>query len=101
MEVKTFGVIGAGQMGNGIAQVAAMSGLAVIMNDIKTEFVERGLASIDKILARNVDKGKMSAGEKNAALGRIKTSVSLQDLAAADFVVEAATENEAIKFQDF
>jgi len=101
MEIKTFGVIGAGQMGSGIAQVAAMSGLAVIMNDIKTEFVERGLASIDKILARNVDKGKMSAGDKDAALGRIKTSVGLQDLAAADFVVEAATENEAIKFKIF
>ena len=101
MEVKTFGVIGAGQMGNGIAQVAAMSGLAVIMHDIKTEFVERGLANITKILARNVDKGKMSADDKNAVLGRIKTSVSLQDMAAADFVVEAATENEAVKFQIF
>jgi 3-hydroxybutyryl-CoA dehydrogenase len=101
MEVKTFGVIGAGQMGNGIAQVAAMSGLAVIMNDIKTEFVERGLANITKILARNVDKGKMTADDKNAVLGRIKTSVSLHDMAAADFVVEAATENEAVKFQIF
>jgi 3-hydroxybutyryl-CoA dehydrogenase len=101
MEVKTFGVIGAGQMGNGIAQVAAMSGLPVIMNDIKTEFVERGLANITKILARNVDKGKMTADEKDAVLGRIRTSVSLQDMAAADFVVEAATENETVKFQIF
>jgi len=101
MEVKTFGVIGAGQMGNGIAQVAAMSGLAVIMNDIKAEFVERGLANITKILARNVDKGKMTEDDKNAVLGRIKASVSLQDMAAADFVVEAATENEAVKFQIF
>ena len=101
MEVKTFGVIGAGQMGNGIAQVAAMSGLDVIMNDIKAEFVERGLATITKILSRNVDKGKMTGEEKDAVLGRIKTSVSLQDMAAADFVVEAATENEAIKNQIF
>jgi 3-hydroxybutyryl-CoA dehydrogenase len=101
MEVKTFGVIGAGQMGNGIAQVAAMSGLPVIMNDINTEFVERGLANITKILARNVDKGKMTAEEKDAVLGRIRTSVSLQDMAAADFVVEAATENEAVKFKIF
>jgi 3-hydroxybutyryl-CoA dehydrogenase len=101
MEVKTFGVIGAGQMGNGIAQVAAMSGLPVIMHDIKTEFVERGLANITKILARNVDKGKMTADEKDAVLGRIRTSVSLQDMAAADFVVEAATENEVVKFQIF
>ena len=101
MEVKTFGVIGAGQMGNGIAQVAAMSGLNVIMNDIEAEFVERGLATITKILSRNVDKGKISGEEKEAVLGRIKTSVSLQDMAAADFVVEAATENETIKNQIF
>ena len=101
MQIKTFGVIGAGQMGNGIAQVAAMSGLDVIMNDIKDEFVKHGLATITKILSRNVDKGKMTAEEKDAVLGRIKTSVSLQDMAAADFVVEAATENETIKNKIF
>jgi 3-hydroxybutyryl-CoA dehydrogenase len=101
MSIQTFGVIGAGQMGNGIAQVAAMSGLNVIMNDIKEEFVERGLATITKILSRNVDKGKMTADEKNDVLGRIKTSVSLKDMSAADFVVEAAVENEALKFQIF
>ena len=101
MEIKTFGVIGAGQMGNGITQVAAMSGLNVIMNDIKDEFVERGLATITKILSRNVDKGKMTDDEKNAVLGRIKTSVSLKDMSSADFVVEAAVENETLKFQIF
>jgi 3-hydroxybutyryl-CoA dehydrogenase len=101
MEIKTFGVIGAGQMGNGIAQVAAMSGLDVIMNDIKAEFVERGLATITKFLSRSVDKGKMTDEEKDAVLGRIKTSVSLQDMSSADFVVEAAVENEALKFQIF
>ena len=101
MGIKTFGVIGAGQMGNGITQVAAMSGLPVIMNDIKAEFVERGLANITKILARNVDKGKMTADERDAILGRIRTSVNLQDMAAADFIVEAATENESVKFQIF
>jgi len=101
MSIETFGVIGAGQMGNGIAQVAAMSGLNVIMNDIKEEFVERGLATITKILSRNVDKGKMTDDEKNAVLGRIKTSVSLKDMASADFVIEAAVENEALKFQIF
>lgn len=101
MEIKTFGVIGAGQMGNGIAQVAAMSGLDVIMNDIKAEFVERGLAMITKFLSRSVDKGKMTDEEKDAVLGRIKTSVSLQDMSSADFVVEAAVENEALKFQIF
>ncbi len=101
MEVKTFGVVGAGQMGNGIAQVAAMSGLQVIMNDIKEEFVQRGLNNITNILSRNVEKGKMTDAEKAAVLGRIKTSVRLQDMAAADYVVEAATENEAIKLQIF
>ncbi len=101
MSIKTFGVIGAGQMGNGITQVAAMSGLNVIMNDIKDEFVERGLATITKILSRNVDKGKLTDDEKNAILGRIKTSVSLKDMSSADFVVEAAVENETLKFQIF
>ncbi len=101
MEIKTFGVVGAGQMGNGIAQVAAASGLNVIMNDIKTEFVEKGLANITRNLQRAVDKGKLSAGDQAALLGRIKTSVNLKDMAAADFVVEAATENEPLKFQIF
>ena len=101
MEIKTFGVIGAGQMGGGIAQVAAMSGLDVVMNDIKTEFVEKGLASITKILSRGVEKGKMSEDDKNTILGRIKASVDLKDMASADYVVEAATENEEIKYQLF
>jgi len=101
MEIKTFGVIGAGQMGNGIAQVVAMSGIHVIMNDIKTEFVEKGLGNIKKNLTRSVDRGKMTEPEKEAVLGRIKTSVELSDMASADFVVEAATENEPIKFQIF
>jgi 3-hydroxybutyryl-CoA dehydrogenase len=101
MTIKTFGVIGAGQMGAGIAQVAATSGLNVIMNDIKTEFVDKGLASIDKILSRGVEKGKMSEEEKKAVVGRIKASIHLADMASADYVVEAATENEKIKFQIF
>jgi 3-hydroxybutyryl-CoA dehydrogenase len=101
MEVKTFGVIGAGQMGSGIAQVAAMSGLRVIMNDIKDDFVQRGISNITGILTRNVDKGKMTAQEKQKTLDCIQLSVDLKDLAAADFIVEAATENEGIKFNIF
>ena len=101
MEVKVFGVIGSGQMGNGIAQVAAASGLTVIMNDIKQEFVDKGLKTVAGILARHVEKGKMTAAEKDALLGRIKGSVSLKDMAAADFVVEAATERQDIKFKIF
>jgi 3-hydroxybutyryl-CoA dehydrogenase len=101
MDIKTIGVIGAGQMGGGITQVAAMNGFNVIMNDIKTEFIDRGLATIKKILSRNVDKGQMTADEKEAVLGRIKTCVELKEMEAADFVVEAATENELFKFQVF
>ncbi len=100
-DVKVFGVIGAGQMGHGIAYVAAVSGLKVILNDINMEFAERGLQNISKILSRNVDKGKMSAEEKDAVLGRIQLSADLKDLSSADYVVEAATENEQIKFQIF
>ncbi len=101
MEVKTFGVIGAGQMGSGIAQVAAASGLNVIMNDIKEEFVQRGLSSITKILERSVSKGKLEAEEKDAILSRIETSTDIKDMAGADFVVEAATERQDLKFQIF
>jgi 3-hydroxybutyryl-CoA dehydrogenase len=101
MEIKTVGVVGAGQMGNGIAQVAAMSGLNVIMSDIKNEFVVRGLGIINKILQRSVDKAKMTSEEMDEILGRITTTVDLKDMADADFVVEAAIEHEPIKFQIF
>jgi 3-hydroxybutyryl-CoA dehydrogenase len=101
MEVKTFGVIGSGQMGGGIAQVAATSGLNVIMNDINDKFVLKGLHAITSNLSRMVDKGKISEDDKSAILGRIKTSTDLKDMAQADFVVEAATENQEIKFQIF
>jgi len=101
MEIKTFGVVGAGQMGNGIAQVAAMSGLQVIMSDIADEFVQKGMQNIENLLSRNVEKGKMSSGEKGAVLGRIKGTVGIREMAAADYVVEAATENQPIKFQIF
>ncbi len=101
MEIKTFGVIGAGQMGNGIAQVASMSGVHVIMNDIADEFIERGLGTITKNLDRSVEKGKMTGEERDAVLDRIKTSVDLKDMGNADFVLEAATEKEDLKFQIF
>jgi 3-hydroxybutyryl-CoA dehydrogenase len=101
MEIKTVGVVGAGQMGNGIAQVAAMSGFNVIMSDIKNEFVVRGLGIINKILQRSVDKAKMTSEEMDEVLGRVTTTVDLKDMADADFVVEAAVEHEPIKFQIF
>ena len=101
MDIKTFGVVGAGQMGSGIAQVAAQSGLKVILNDIKAEFVERGMAGISAFLARSVEKGRMQAEEKEALLANIAPSTDIEDMTGADFVVEAATENEALKFDIF
>ena len=101
MDISTFGVIGSGQMGNGIAQVAATAGLNVIMSDIKIEFAENGLANITKILGKNVDKGRISATDRDAILGRIKITDDLADMADTDFVVEAATENETLKFKIF
>ncbi|NGQ96225.1 3-hydroxybutyryl-CoA dehydrogenase [Brevibacillus sp. SYP-B805] len=101
MNVQTLMVVGAGQMGSGIAQVAAQAGLAVILNDLKQEFVERGLATIVKNLSRSVEKGKITAEEKEAVLGRITLSTDLSDGRKADFVVEAVTENMAIKTEIF
>ena len=101
MEIKTFGVVGAGQMGSGIAQVAAMSGLNVIMNDINDACVQRGMATIERFLSKSVEKGKLSQADQTAVLTRFKTSTNLQDMASADFVVEAATENEKLKLEIF
>ncbi|RZB36804.1 MAG: 3-hydroxybutyryl-CoA dehydrogenase [Desulfobacteraceae bacterium Eth-SRB2] len=101
MDIKTFGVVGAGQMGNGIAQVAAMSGLEVMMSDIKTEFVQQGLENIKKNLQRSVDKTKMTNQERDAVLNRIKTTIDIKEMSATDFVIEAATEHEPVKFQIF
>jgi 3-hydroxybutyryl-CoA dehydrogenase len=101
MEIKKFGVVGAGQMGNGIAQVAAMSGLDVVMSDIKEEFVQRGLNTISKFFDRGIEKGKLTQEQKKAVLGRITPSTDLKDMAAVDFVVEAATEQEPLKFKIF
>ena len=101
MEIKTLGVVGSGQMGSGIAQVAAACGLSVIMNDIKDEFVERGFSTIEKSLARMVKKEKINEEEQKTILGRIEGSTSLEDMIKADFVVEAATENESLKLNIF
>ncbi len=97
MKIKTIGVIGAGQMGSGIAQVAAASGHNVIMNDIKEDFVQRGMNGITKFLSKSVDKGKMSSDDKDAILSRLKTSVEIDDMKDADLVIEAAVENMELK----
>lgn len=88
-------------MGGGIAQVAAQAGYSVILNDIKDEFVMRGFGIIEKNLNRSVGKGKLTAEEKEAILGRITKSTSLNDAEAADLVIEAAVENMTIKAQIF
>ena len=100
-DVKVLGVIGAGQMGHGIACVAALSGLTVILNDISMEYVNKGIQGIDAVLTRNVDKGKLTNEEKSTVLHRIKPCTALNDLAAADFIVEAASENPQIKYKLF
>ncbi len=102
MAVKTFGIIGAGQMGNGIAQVAAhFGGLNVIINDIADQFVAKGLETISKNLDRLVIKDKLTTGEKTEIQSRIKKSTNLEDMKDADFVVEAAVEREDLKLNIF
>jgi 3-hydroxybutyryl-CoA dehydrogenase len=101
MEIKTIGVVGAGQMGNGIAQVAAHTGFDVVMSDIADSFVRKGLGAISKNLDRWVEKGKMPSQKKDEIMGRIKGTTQVKDMAGADFVVEAATENESLKLNVF
>lgn len=97
MEIKKVMVIGAGQMGGGIAQVCAQAGFDVKLNDIKEESYANGIAVITKNLSRNVEKGRMTEEEKDAILARISKSLDLQDAADVDIVIEAAVENMAIK----
>ena len=101
MEIKTIGVVGAGQMGNGIVQVASQSGFRVVMSDIADSFVQKGLNTISKNLDRMVEKGKINAQTKNEIIGRIKGTIQIKEMAEADFVVEAATENEVLKLNIF
>lgn len=97
MEIKKVMVIGAGQMGGGIAQVCAQAGYDVILNDIQEESFNKGLAVMTKNLARNVERGRMSEDDKEAVLNRITMSLDLSDAKNADIVIEAAVENMEIK----
>ncbi|RLB27508.1 MAG: 3-hydroxybutyryl-CoA dehydrogenase [Deltaproteobacteria bacterium] len=101
MEIKTLGVVGAGQMGSGIAQVAATYGLKVVMNDIAKEFVDKGFAAIENNLSRMVKKEKISSEDKSNIISRIKGSIDVSDMKEIDFVVEAAIENEELKLKLF
>ena len=101
MEIKTLGVVGAGQMGSGIAQVAATYGLKVVMNDIAKEFVDKGFAAIENNLSRMIKKEKISSEDKKNISSRIKGSIDVSDMKEVDFVVEAAIENEELKLKLF
>ena len=101
MEITSLGVIGAGQMGSGIAQVAAAGGLQVILHDITLEYAARGRESIAKNLRRQLEKGKVTSVQMDEILARITPSSELAAMATVDFVVEAASEREEIKFELF
>jgi 3-hydroxybutyryl-CoA dehydrogenase len=101
MEIRKIGVVGAGTMGSGIAQVASQIGLEVLMRDIQESFVDRGLKSIDKFLAKSVEKGKLQAPEKEKIMGRIKGTTKMADLKDVDYVVEAVIEDLNLKKQVF
>ncbi|ALS76234.1 3-hydroxybutyryl-CoA dehydrogenase [Planococcus rifietoensis] len=97
MSIQNVMVIGAGQMGSGIAQVCAQAGFNVKLNDMKQEAYDRGIANITKNLSRNVEKGRMTEDEKSQVLGRIQSSLDLKDAHDVDIVIEAAVENMEIK----
>ena len=101
MDIKTIGIVGAGQMGNGIAQVAAHAGFQVVMSDIADAFVQKGMATISKNLGRMVEKGKLPSQQKEEILGRIRGTIQVQDMKEVDLVVEAATESEPLKLTIF
>ena len=97
MTPATLGVVGAGQMGAGIAHVAALAGKKVVLVDVTLDLAEKGLRTIEKNLARQVDKGKVGPGDREAALARVAATADLGRLADAGLVVEAILENEAVK----
>ncbi len=98
---EMIGVVGAGTMGNGIAQVAARAGYAVVMRDVQDDFLARGVAAIERSLQRDVDKGRLTGEEQRAIVGRISTTTDIGALAEAHFVIEAVTENLQVKTEIF
>ena len=99
MTIKTVGIVGAGTMGNGIAQACAVAGVDALMLDVNAAALEKGVATISGSLDRLVKKEKITAEQKAAAMAHVKTTSTLADLAACDYVIEAATENEALKIK--
>ncbi len=101
MVIKKVGVLGCGLMGSGIAQVSAQAGYDTVVVEVEQKFLEKGMSGIDKSLGKFVEKGKMSASDKDACLSRLKGSTSLKDLAQCDIVIEAITENAQIKKETY
>ncbi len=101
MDIKSVGIVGAGQMGNGIAHVFALAGYDVLLNDISADGLERAVATIGKNLERQASRGKITEETRAAAMARIKTTLALPDLGPCDLIIEAATERETIKNQIF
>jgi len=99
MSIQTIGIIGAGTMGNGIAQACAVVGINAVMQDVNEAALERGMATVSGSLERQVRKGTMSEADKGAVLARIRATQQADDLAAADLIIEAATENEPVKIK--
>ena len=97
MDIRTVGIVGAGQMGTGIAQVFALAGYAVLLNDINAESLARGIESIERNMERQVARGKLAAADKAQAMARIRTTPDLSDLGPMDLIIEAATEKESVK----
>lgn len=97
MSIKTIGVLGAGAMGSGIVQVAAQAGYDVILCDMDMGFIDKGVAGIDKLLTKNIEKGKMDQAAKDAIMGRITRTTNKQDLAAVDYMIEVIVEDVNIK----
>ncbi|AFV76321.1 3-hydroxyacyl-CoA dehydrogenase [Thermus oshimai JL-2] len=97
MEIRTVGVVGAGQMGSGIAQVAAQAGYGVVLVDVSESVLERALSTIRRSLGKFLEKGRITQEDHEATLGRIRTSLRLEDLAEADLIVEAIVEDEGAK----
>src|SRR5438270_4776796 len=100
-QIKRVGVLGCGLMGSGIAQVSAQAGFDTVVVEVGQKFLDKGLAGIDKSLGKFVEKGKLSAEDKKASLSRLHGSVSLNDLANCDIVVEAITENPQLKKETY
>ena len=101
MKISNIGIVGAGTMGSGISQVAALTDHDIVMQDVSEEATRRGLGAINKSLQRLVDREKITADAKDTAIGKIKTPTDLSDLADCDLVIEAATENMALKLSLF